>query len=90
MSLSPEQRFIVEIVKALAAKPKVLVLDEPTEHLLAEDVDRLFERIRKITASGCSVVYISHRIREVQRIAQSPDGSSRRSRARDLRRGGPQ
>ncbi len=69
VSLSPEQRFIVEIVKALAAKPKVLVLDEPTEHLLAEDVDRLFERIRKITASGCSVVYISHRIREVQRIA---------------------
>jgi ribose transport system ATP-binding protein len=69
VSLGPEQRFIVEIVKALAAKPKVLVLDEPTEHLLTEDVERLFERIRKITASGCSVVYISHRIREVQRIA---------------------
>jgi ribose transport system ATP-binding protein len=69
LSLNPEQRFIVEIVKALAAKPKVLVLDEPTEHLLVEDVDRLFERIRKITASGCAVVYISHRIREVQQIA---------------------
>jgi ribose transport system ATP-binding protein len=69
LSLNPEQRFIVEIVKALAAKPKVLVLDEPTEHLLIEDVDRLFERIRKITASGCAVVYISHRIREVQQIA---------------------
>lgn len=69
VSLGPEQRFIVEIVKALAAKPKVLVLDEPTEHLLTEDVDRLFDRIRKITALGCSVVYISHRIREVQRIA---------------------
>ena len=39
LSLNPEQRFIVEIVKALAAKPKVLVLDEPTEHLLAEDVE---------------------------------------------------
>src|SRR5246127_4731498 len=69
LSLNPEQRFIVEIVKALAARPKVLVLDEPTEHLLSEDVDRLFERIRKVTASGCSVVYISHRIREVQKIA---------------------
>jgi ribose transport system ATP-binding protein len=69
LSLNPEQRFIVEIVKALAAKPKVLVLDEPTEHLLTEDVDRLFERIRKVTASGCAVVYISHRIREVQKIA---------------------
>ncbi len=69
LSLNPEQRFIVEIVKALAAKPKVLVLDEPTEHLLVEDVERLFERIRKITASGCAVVYISHRIPEVQKIA---------------------
>src|SRR4029077_17754262 len=69
LSLNPEQRFIVEIVKALAAKPKVLVLDEPTEHLLVEDVERLFERIRKIAASGCAVVYISHRIREVQKIA---------------------
>jgi ribose transport system ATP-binding protein len=68
-SLGPQQRFIVEIVKALAAKPKVLVLDEPTEHLLAEDVERLFARIRQITASGCAVVYISHRIREVQSIA---------------------
>ncbi|MGF6985530.1 ribose transport system ATP-binding protein [Paraburkholderia atlantica] len=69
VSLNPEQRFIVEIVKALAAEPKVLVLDEPTEHLLAEDVERLFERIRQVTASGCAVVYISHRIREVQKIA---------------------
>jgi ribose transport system ATP-binding protein len=69
VSLNPEQRFIVEIVKALATKPKVLVLDEPTEHLLAEDVERLFERIRKVTAGGCAVVYISHRIREVQQIA---------------------
>ncbi|BBU32515.1 hypothetical protein BTHE68_62490 (plasmid) [Burkholderia sp. THE68] len=69
VSLNPEQRFIVEIVKALATKPKVLVLDEPTEHLLAEDVERLFQRIRKVTSGGCAVVYISHRIREVQQIA---------------------
>lgn len=67
--LNAEQRFIVEIVKALAATPRVLVLDEPTEHLLAADVERLFTRIRKVTESGCAVVYISHRIREVQRIA---------------------
>jgi ribose transport system ATP-binding protein len=68
-SLGPEQRFIVEIVKALAADPKVLVLDEPTEHLLADDVERLFARIRAVTGKGASVVYISHRIREVQQIA---------------------
>lgn len=68
-TLNPEERFIVEIVKALACEPKVLVLDEPTEHLVADDVQRLFARIREITAKGASVVYISHRIREVQTIA---------------------
>jgi ribose transport system ATP-binding protein len=68
-SLGPEQRFIIEIVKALASEPKVLVLDEPTEHLLADDVKRLFERIRSVTKRGASVVYISHRIREVQQIS---------------------
>lgn len=69
-TLNPEQRFIVEIVKALASEPRVLVLDEPTEHLLAEDVERLFARIRGVTAKGAAVVYISHRIREVQQIAE--------------------
>ncbi|TCK09336.1 ATP-binding cassette domain-containing protein [Marinobacterium mangrovicola] len=68
-TLNPEQRFIVEIVKALAAEPKVLVLDEPTEHLLPEDVERLFQRIKQVTARECAVVYISHRIREVQKVA---------------------
>lgn len=67
--LNPEQRFIVEIVKALECNPKVLVLDEPTEHLATEDVQRLFERVRTVTARGAAVVYISHRIREVQEIA---------------------
>ncbi|PHP66928.1 ABC transporter [Zhengella mangrovi] len=69
-SLNPEQRFITEIAKALAAQPRILVLDEPTEHLGAEDVRRLFARIRELTAGGASVVYISHRIREVREIAE--------------------
>jgi ribose transport system ATP-binding protein len=68
-TLNPEQRFIVEIVKALANEPKVLVLDEPTEHLPAEDVGRLFTYVRQVTSRGACVVYISHRIREVQQIA---------------------
>lgn len=67
--LNPEQRFIVEIVKALECKPRVLVLDEPTEHLGTEDVARLFARVRSVTARGAAVIYISHRIREVQQIA---------------------
>ena len=68
-TLVPEQQFVLEICRALAQQPSVLVLDEPTEHLRAEDVDRLFERVRALAADGCAVVYISHRIHEVRRIA---------------------
>ncbi|MTD59389.1 ATP-binding cassette domain-containing protein [Amycolatopsis pithecellobii] len=68
-SLVPEEKFIVEISKALAQSPDVLVLDEPTEHLSTEDVQRLFARIRDLTAAGCAVVYISHRVHEVRQIA---------------------
>ena len=44
-------------------------MDEPTSALFDDSAERLFERIRRITESGCGVVYISHRIREVQKIA---------------------
>ncbi|WP_436700519.1 ATP-binding cassette domain-containing protein [Nocardioides sp. BYT-33-1] len=67
--LSAEQRFIVDIVRALAQEPAVLVLDEPTEHLAAEDVERLYRAIRERVSVGGAVVYISHRIREVRQIA---------------------
>ncbi|WP_272473540.1 ATP-binding cassette domain-containing protein [Baekduia alba] len=67
--LAPDERFIVEIARALAGQPRVLVLDEPTEHLLAEDVERLFAAVRALTAAGGAVIYISHRIPEVREIA---------------------
>lgn len=68
-TLTSEQRFIVDIVRALACNPRVLVLDEPTEHLQSKDVERLFECIAEVTANGTGVIYISHRIREVSQIA---------------------
>jgi ribose transport system ATP-binding protein len=66
--LQPQQRFIVEIVRALSQDPDVLVLDEPTEHLMKDEVDILFGHIRAHTARGKAVVYISHRIHEVKQI----------------------
>lgn len=68
-TLEPGSRFIVEIVKALANEPKVLILDEPTEHLASDDVARLFDKIRACVQAGTSVVYISHRIKEVKQIS---------------------
>jgi ribose transport system ATP-binding protein len=67
--LSVEQRFVVEIAKALSLEPRVLILDEPTEHLSLEEVQRLFRRVRELVATGAAVVYISHRIPEVKQIA---------------------
>ena len=67
--LSVEQRFVVEIAKALALDPRVLILDEPTEHLSIEEVQKLFARVREVVAGGAAVVYISHRIPEVKQIS---------------------
>lgn len=67
--LSPAERQLVEIAKALALQPRVLVLDEPTEALNAAEIETLFAQIARIRAQGTAVVYISHRLRDVQRVA---------------------
>ncbi|MGK2318645.1 ATP-binding cassette domain-containing protein [Gordonia rhizosphera] len=69
--LRPDARFVVEIARALAEEPKVIVLDEPTEHLLPPAVAELFELISEHTANGGAVVYISHRLNEVKQIADT-------------------
>jgi ribose transport system ATP-binding protein len=67
--LGPAQRQLLEIAKALALEPRVLILDEPTESLARDESRLLFERIRGITSSGAAVVYISHRLPEVKAVA---------------------
>ena len=63
------ERQLIEIARALSREGRVLVLDEPTAALSATETDHLFEIIGKVKAQGVSVVYISHRLEEVFRIA---------------------
>ena len=60
---------LVEIAKVLGTKPKILVMDEPTSALSREEVERLFNIIRKLREEGIAIVYISHHLQEVFEIA---------------------
>ena len=67
--LTTSQRQFLEIVKALAANPKVLLLDEPTSSLDISGVETLGGIIRRIVAAGAAVVYVSHRLPEILALA---------------------
>lgn len=67
--LTPSQRQFLEIVKALAAEPRVLLLDEPTSTLDLPDVEKLSAIIRQVRAAGTGVVYVSHRLPEILSLA---------------------
>ncbi|HJX76388.1 MAG TPA: ATP-binding cassette domain-containing protein, partial [Gaiella sp.] len=68
-SLSLVQRQLLEVVKALLAKPKVLLLDEPTTALGPGDVERLHTLVLEQSRAGVGIVYVSHRLPEVLGIA---------------------
>jgi len=68
-TLSIAQRQIVEIAKALSQKPRILVLDEPTSALSEPDAERLLDLIRRLAAQQIGIVYISHRLGEIEAIA---------------------
>jgi ribose transport system ATP-binding protein len=67
--LSLAQRHVVEIARALATHPKVLFLDEPTEPLQQADVRKLFGLIKELKRDGVAIVYVSHRLHEVDELA---------------------
>ncbi|MFN2578176.1 MAG: sugar ABC transporter ATP-binding protein [Pyrinomonadaceae bacterium] len=70
-NLSIAARQIVEICRAIAARAKVILMDEPTSSLQRHDAQRLFSVIRKFGEQGITVVYISHFLEEVREIADT-------------------
>ena len=68
-SLPAAERSLVAIGRALAVKADILVLDEPTAALPGADVERLLETLRRLRANGMGIVYVTHRLDEVFRIA---------------------
>jgi len=68
-SLSMPEQQLVEIAKALGANAQVLILDEPTASLTERETERLFEILMRLRARGVGIIYISHRLEELTRIA---------------------
>jgi ABC-type uncharacterized transport system ATPase subunit len=64
-TLSVGERQRIEIVRALLLNPRLLIMDEPTSVLTPQEVEQLFETLRKLAASGCSILYISHKLHEI-------------------------
>lgn len=67
--LSPAQQRFVAIARALSMNARLLILDEPTSSLASDDAERLFSVLRDLRAAGTGIVYISHRLTEVERLA---------------------
>lgn len=67
-SLSTAQQQMVEICKALARDPKMILMDEPTSSLSVAEIERLMEIIKELKEQGISIVFVSHRIEEVIEI----------------------
>ena len=67
--LSTAQRQLVTIARALAVLARILILDEPTSSLTVDDTNRLLPVIRDLRAQGVAIIYISHRLAEVESLA---------------------
>lgn len=68
-SLSVAQQQMVEIVRALSVDARILVMDEPTASLTDKEIDKLFEFITTLQSHGVAIIYISHRMEEIFKIA---------------------
>jgi ribose transport system ATP-binding protein len=67
--LSLSRRQMVEVAKALARHPRILILDEATSALTAADVTRIYAVLKRLRADGMALLYISHRMHEIEELA---------------------
>ncbi len=67
-ALRPAARQIVSIARAISGEIKLLIMDEPSAILDDEEINTLFEVVRRLTEEGVGVIYISHRLDEIRRI----------------------
>lgn len=70
-SLTVGERQRVEIVRCLLQNPRLLIMDEPTSVLTPQAVRKLFETLRRLAAEGCSILYISHKLDEIQALCDT-------------------
>lgn len=68
-TLSMPEQQVVEIAKAIGANAKILIMDEPTASLTEREVDSLFRVIAELKSQGVGIIYISHRLDEITKIA---------------------
>lgn len=84
-NLSTAQQQVVEIAKALSRNAKILVMDEPTSSLPNKEVDNLLATIRRLSAQGITIIYITHKLKEIfavcDRITVMRDGKKIETRA---------
>lgn len=85
--LSIAQQQLVEIAKALSLKARLLIMDEPTSSLTLTETARLLELVKELKSQGVAIIYISHRLAEVQEISDRAvvlrDGANAGSLARE-------
>jgi ribose transport system ATP-binding protein len=70
-NLAPGERQLVEIAKALKQDARIFIFDEPTTSLTAKETRRLFDLVRRLRCQGRTVIYISHELRDVLRLADA-------------------
>src|SRR5215468_211242 len=68
--LSVGERQRIEIVRCLLQDPKLLIMDEPTSVLTPQEVERLFETLRRLAKEGCAILYISHKLEEIRALCE--------------------